>query len=54
MMPEGKKKYLCLGKNLDMLDPQHLIPALHAAGNKSADTDCVNEQADHRSCCHIM
>ena len=22
-MPEGKKKYLCLGKNLDILDPQH-------------------------------
>ena len=23
IMPEGKKKYLCLGKNVDMLDLQH-------------------------------
>ena len=28
------------------------IPAIHAADNKSADTDCVIGQAGRRACCH--
>ena len=52
IMPEGKKKYLCLVKIKTCWLPS--IHAIHAPHNKSSDTDCVNGQADRRSCCHIM
>ena len=52
ILSEGKKKYIFASVKNRHNYWISGIPPIHAADNKSADTDCVIGQAGRRACCH--